>query len=268
MPGTERIAQIDSGGLRLHGILHEAQALPARGLLVVCGPFAEEKKCAHRPLVDAARHLSERGFAVLRFDYRGCGDSEGAFRDFTLDDWLADTHAAIDFAKRELAPDWTGVAGLRMGAALADHAVRGRGDIDCLILWQPVIDGKRYVAQNLRRSMIKAMLTDGDEFEAKAVADRHESDVIDFDGYEVTAGAQRGLEAIRLGGPEGAFGGPTLVLNIGPRDEPDDAHRKLAESYPSGLALGVRLQPFWNRIGLIDAQPMVDATSSWLESIG
>lgn len=36
------------------------------------------------------------GRAMLRFDYRGCGESEGAFEDATLADWTADALAMID----------------------------------------------------------------------------------------------------------------------------------------------------------------------------
>jgi pimeloyl-ACP methyl ester carboxylesterase len=37
-----------------------------------------------------------RGHAFVRFDYGGCGASEGAFEDQTLDDWLGDACAVID----------------------------------------------------------------------------------------------------------------------------------------------------------------------------
>jgi len=36
------------------------------------------------------------GRALLRFDYRGCGQSEGAFADATLEDWRDDALDAID----------------------------------------------------------------------------------------------------------------------------------------------------------------------------
>ncbi|URW74691.1 alpha/beta hydrolase [Sphingomonas donggukensis] len=37
-----------------------------------------------------------RGRAALRFDYAGCGDSPGAFEDYTLADWRDDALAMID----------------------------------------------------------------------------------------------------------------------------------------------------------------------------
>lgn len=38
----------------------------------------------------------ENGRAFLRFDYRGCGESHGAFEDFTLADWRDDALAMLD----------------------------------------------------------------------------------------------------------------------------------------------------------------------------
>ncbi|MEP6785341.1 MAG: alpha/beta hydrolase [Sphingomonadales bacterium] len=39
---------------------------------------------------------ARNGRAFVRFDYRGCGESAGAFEDFTLEDWRDDALAVID----------------------------------------------------------------------------------------------------------------------------------------------------------------------------
>jgi pimeloyl-ACP methyl ester carboxylesterase len=46
--------------------------------------------------LEAWAKAAGRGF--VRFDYRGCGESEGAFEDFTLADWLEDTLLVVDQA--------------------------------------------------------------------------------------------------------------------------------------------------------------------------
>lgn len=41
-----------------------------------------------------------KGRGFVRFDYRGCGESEGAFEDYTLADWLDDALLVVDQATR------------------------------------------------------------------------------------------------------------------------------------------------------------------------
>lgn len=262
----ERIVTIPSGGLVLHGILYVPASERRTRLVVVCDPFAEEKKCAQRPLVDVSRALCASGYTVLRFDYRGCGDSEGEFGDWTLVDWCADIEAALQWARQQVAPHWTALAGLRLGAALAAQVAATRGDVQALVLWEPITDGKRYVTQNLRRSMIKAMLTEGDQFRPQAVALRHEADLVDFDGYAVTARMRAELESVQLAAHT-HFAGDVLVLGIGVREEPAQWVEALASAFPRGQARGIRLEPFWNRIGLIAVEPMIEATLDWFASI-
>jgi exosortase A-associated hydrolase 2 len=264
---TEQMVTIAGEGGALHGILRTPEA-PTQRAVVICDPFAEEKKCAHRPLTDLARALCEAGLAVLRFDLRGCGDSDGDFAQATLEGWAADLRAALAFVRERLSPQWLALGGLRTGAALAERVALADGGADALLLWEPVMDGKRYITQNLRRSMIKAMLTEGEGFEAQAVSERHEAEVVDFDGYEVSRAMREGLEGVRMGEGANGFCGPVLVLNIGPREEPQEAYVDLAARYPAGTAVGVRTEPFWNRIGLIDAGAVAGATLEWLRTAG
>jgi len=112
----ESVVTIGSGNLGLHGVLH-APGEPVGGL-VLCHPFAEEKKCAHRTLVDLARGCVDAGWAALRFDMRGCGDSPGDFGEADLSDWRADISAATEMLASELERP-VGLAGLRLGATLA-----------------------------------------------------------------------------------------------------------------------------------------------------
>ena len=78
----------------LFGLLHEPDpATPAREAFVFCHPFAEEKLWdASDVRVDGP--ALRAGHPVLRFDFRGNGDSDGTFAEFSLTGALADVARA------------------------------------------------------------------------------------------------------------------------------------------------------------------------------
>jgi len=81
--GSEQAFLIDCHGEDLCAILHEPRhaSTRSRGVLVIVGgPNYRAGSC--RQFVLLARHLADLGYPVLRFDYRGMGDSEGAMRTF------------------------------------------------------------------------------------------------------------------------------------------------------------------------------------------
>lgn len=65
----------------LFGILHVPEQPLTRGVLIVTGG-PQYRIGSHRQFVLLARHLAEHNVPVMRFDYRGMGDSEGDARDF------------------------------------------------------------------------------------------------------------------------------------------------------------------------------------------
>jgi exosortase A-associated hydrolase 1 len=96
----ERPLVFDCAGISLLGVLHPAASeTAARGvLLVVGGP--QYRVGSHRQFVLLSRDLAASGVPVLRFDYRGMGDSGGELRDFA--DITDDIHAAIDAFQKAL----------------------------------------------------------------------------------------------------------------------------------------------------------------------
>lgn len=255
-----------SGGDQLHGVLHMPGESHGRAL-VFCHAFAEEKKCAHRTMVEAARACASAGWAVLVFDQRGCGDSAGVFGEFDLSDWREDIVAAMECAARETSAE-VGLLGLRLGGALAAEVAEEHPEAACLVLWEPIIDGKRYIKQNLRRSMIKAMMTrheGGEDSEgAAAEAGALGEGTVDFDGYRVPEVMREQMERINLLDPPPQFGGPVLVLNLGTGGGVAEPMQQLADAYADGTAVAVRQEPIWQRIGVIDADPIITATVDWL----
>ena len=78
-----------SQGQLLQGILHNAEHATRALIIVTGGP--QTRVGSHRMFVQLARFLAEQNITVLRFDYRGAGDSLGAIQSFdsTVDDIAA-----------------------------------------------------------------------------------------------------------------------------------------------------------------------------------
>jgi exosortase A-associated hydrolase 1 len=87
----ERALVFSCNGERLIGVL--SPGIRARGVVVVVGG-PQYRVGSHRQFVQLARALSAHGFPVLRFDYRGLGDSEGSLQGFEF--IASDIRAAVD----------------------------------------------------------------------------------------------------------------------------------------------------------------------------
>lgn len=90
---TEETAVFDCAGSPLLGILARPETPARLGVVVVVGG-PQYRAGSHRQFVLLSRALAAAGHAVLRFDYRGMGDSQGAPRDFEAVN--ADIAAALD----------------------------------------------------------------------------------------------------------------------------------------------------------------------------
>src|SRR5882672_262415 len=116
---SERFVTFDCAGDTCVGIL-SADTRSASGtgtgvVIVVGGP--QYRAGSHRQFVLMARALARAGFPVLRFDYRGMGDSDGAARSFEAVD--EDIAAAITALRRETGMRQTVLFGLCDGASAA-----------------------------------------------------------------------------------------------------------------------------------------------------
>ncbi|WP_432377773.1 hydrolase 1, exosortase A system-associated [Duganella sp. P38] len=89
----EQAQTIVCGDQQLIGVLARPTQPATRGVLIIVGG-PQYRAGSHRQFTLLARHLAGRGVPVLRFDYRGMGDSDGDSRSF--EDVNQDVRAAID----------------------------------------------------------------------------------------------------------------------------------------------------------------------------
>jgi uncharacterized protein len=137
---TEQVLVMPHGDDSLFGILHRPTSearkseRPIGLLIVVGGP--QYRVGSHRQFLLTAREVARAGFPVLRFDYRGMGDSIGLSR--TFDNISEDIKTAIDcFIAEEPALEAICVFGLCDGASAALIYCNDDERVTALVLANP-----------------------------------------------------------------------------------------------------------------------------------
>lgn len=265
---AEQTFQLESGNARLYAALYTPASVPARGIVICCHPLFEEQKAACRPLVDAAREFCRNGFACLRFDYAGCGDSEGELDAVTLAAWQANIRSAIEFAREQVSGP-AGLLGVRLGGALAAMAVEELAAVAFLMLWEPVLDGHTYLMSDLRKKMVRDMMAGGKSAETRQsrVDLMAQQGRLDFDGFPVTNRLYQEIAAIDLTRTPKTFKGDLLIAQISPAEQLTAGMRRFADTYINVRErhlVAVKMPPFWNQVGVVDTASLIRQTAAWL----
>ena len=152
----ERNVIFPSSGESLVAALHVPSDAPRAGLIFLHG-WAGYRVGAHRMLVAAAREATSRGYASLRFDFRGRGDSGGATMATTLTTMIEDTLAAAAFLRTELGPLPLVLIGDCSGCEVAIGAAPSIDDVRALALWSaPIIGGAREASDAAKTRAVRS----------------------------------------------------------------------------------------------------------------
>jgi malonyl CoA-acyl carrier protein transacylase/acyl carrier protein len=151
-------------------------------LTVICPPLFNEYMRTQLALRELAISLAERGQHVLRFDYRGTGDSSGDLGEVAVSHWLEDIALAVREGRDLSGSSIVRLLGVRAGALLACRSVGASVDVQRLVLWDPVPDGASHLRE-LRR-MQEAVNERGLSLSR---AERRET-LHDYAGYRLSEG--------------------------------------------------------------------------------
>jgi hypothetical protein len=133
---------------KLFGMYHSPLGRKTRDAgIVLCYPEGQEYIRSHRAFLRLAVLLASTGFHVLRFDYSGCGDSQGNGYDSQISHWIDDISTAVEELRGGSGVNRIGLIGLRLGGSLSMMAGCGGVDAEGIVLWNPVVCGKEYVKE-------------------------------------------------------------------------------------------------------------------------
>jgi len=193
----ESLTVLSPEGLALRAVLHRpAPARRSDHCVILCHGMLSSKDGTKQIALSAA--LETLGVACLRFDFSGCGDSEGGIEDTTISRRIGDLAAIAGEARRRGFP-FVSLVGSSLGAAVAILAA-GTGVIPppiCIVLFAAVSR--------------PAKILEG--FPPEQVARWKASGRFELDGVSLRWGFFDDASRLDIPGAAGAIRSPTLLIH-------------------------------------------------------
>lgn len=271
---NENLTVLEVDGERLFTIEHlPEQSEPTKAYIFV-HPFAEEKLWSHRVYVTTARAFCEQGIVVGRFDFRGHGDSDGDYDEASLERHIKDVNAVIEHIKStNPSVKDIGLLGLRLGASIATLTALSRDDIDELILWDPVLDGDRYMQEILRSNLASQMAIKGKvEITRDELVEKMKSgEAVNIEGYYINYNYFQEISSINLLDREYPENLSCCILQVvrNPKQPINNQYIKFSEKFSNNPTIDkAHEEQFWKEIkSFYDrAENLLAGSLSWLES--
>ena len=249
-------------GARLCGVWRWSTPAPGN-CWIICPPFAEEEKSAHRTLVELADSLVAKGDAVLGFAPSGTGDSEGEFENASLTNWCEDILNACEYSRQRYPQSALGLIGLRLGASLAAQVGEQTG-VDNLILIEPILRGRSFLMQLGARKKLRAMMTEEEVGSQKSKVGNHDAKFEDLDGWPLGETLRDELKVLDLSSHPPKIKGGVLALQVSSREQISPALEQFARALnDTASTQAVVMPPFWNRLDHLDSSPLIAAVAKF-----
>lgn len=171
----EQAIIMSSGTEKLAGTLHLPENREKNAefpIVIICHGFIGSRVGVNRLFVKAARYFSSLGFAVLRFDYEGCGESSGIYGTYGMERFIEQTEDVIKFAANLPSVDEKEIylLGHSLGGAVATLTAVRNEKIRKLAIWSAVGRPFEDIAAIVGEEKVEAL--EHDTF-------------IDFEGYSL-----------------------------------------------------------------------------------
>ncbi len=135
---------LENQGQKIFAVQHLPLDVINPPVVVLSHGFASNKLGTNRAFVTIAQKFSEAGIATLRFDTRGCGDSEGHLSEMTLEAYISDLLVVCHHLEQK---GYSKIClfGSSFGGSLAILGAARLKNILSIALWAPVASGALWI---------------------------------------------------------------------------------------------------------------------------
>ncbi|WP_194841122.1 alpha/beta hydrolase [Sporosarcina cascadiensis] len=227
-----KLLTVKSGEYNLSGALHLPEFTREKvPLLIFIHGFVGSKVGEHRLFVKAARYFTKRGFAVFRFDFSGCGESEGDYGGVTLTNQLNEVQDVIDYVSRirGINAHRITLVGHSLGGAVASLTAAADPRVKDLILWSPVGLPYEDITGILGRQAVNEISRNGS---------------YDYQGFSISRRFLKDLQKHRPFDTIGVYRGGAHIIHAEADEQIPKAH---AASYRAVLNERINTEPVTER---------------------
>lgn len=147
----ESLNLFDSVGRRLAAVLHRPEGAGTFPMVIISHGFMSHKG-KYRKLSEM---LEKEGIASIRFDFFGCGDSDGKFENITIRKMVENLRLVVKHAYDLYFVGAIGLFGSSMGGLVTLLQASQDSRIGALVLKAPVSDKKKAIANQLNPAKVK-----------------------------------------------------------------------------------------------------------------
>jgi esterase/lipase len=142
-------------GEKLLGILTFPEGKGKFPAVIMVHGFAKTK--SERKFVELARELAKNKIASLRFDFSGCGDSEGKFEEMRISKQVEELNAAYQrlIKEKEINKNRIGIFAHSLGTVVACVFQMKYKKVKTLILAAPALNQERLIKKWYKKSEIE-----------------------------------------------------------------------------------------------------------------
>ena len=213
-----------------------------------CFTCSKETITSHR----ISRMLAERGFAVLRFDFTGLGNSEGEFATTTFHSMQDDLKSAIGFLTQNYQPP-SFIVGHSFGGTIALSVAQSSQDIKGIVTLASPFE-PAHVLHHLDQSSIS--LLDNDMPSSFEVA----GELFDIDPEFV-----HDVRAFNMKAVLAKLNKPALILNIENDDIVDEDNSRQIQQWHSGETVLVDIKNSDHMLSdRKSSEAVADLISNWI----